>query len=174
MKRVLAFAPLIVLALIVAVSAFMLTRGGERETVSSGALGRSAPAYELARLGGGEPLRSAQMAGRAHLINIFASWCTPCRAEHAFLMDLQRQGVEIIGIASKDKPEDAQRFLTELGDPFAAAALDPDGRFALELGAAGVPETFVIGADGAIRAVHRGPLTPDIIEREILPALARP
>lgn len=171
MKRALAFAPLLLLALLVLVSVIMLTRGGVRETVSAGDLGRPAPAYSLERLGGGAPVTNTETQGRAHLINIFASWCTPCRAEHPFLMQLKQQGVEIVGIASKDEPQAAARFLAELGDPFSAVALDVDGRFALDVGAAGVPETFVVDAHGAIVAVHRGPLTPDIIAREITPAL---
>lgn len=172
MKRLLAFAPLLALVLLIAVSAFLLTRGGERETVSDGQIGRPGPTFALVRLGEGPLVSSDDVAGRAHLINVFASWCTPCRAEHPVLLALRESGVEIIGIAYKDSPGAAAQFLNELGDPFSAVALDPDGRFGLELGAAGVPETFVIGADGAIRAVHRGPLTPEIVEREILPAMA--
>lgn len=174
MNRALAFAPVIVLVLLVALSAFLLTRGGERETVSAGLIGRPAPIYALARLGGGEPVSSDAMRGRAYLINIFASWCTPCRAEHEYLLALKAEGVEIVGVAYKDEPEAAARFLAELGDPFTSVALDRDGRFALELGGAGVPETFVIGADGTIRAVRRAPLMPEIIESEILPALRAP
>jgi cytochrome c biogenesis protein CcmG/thiol:disulfide interchange protein DsbE len=79
--------------------------------------------------------------------------------------------VEIVGIAYKDEPEDAARFLNELGNPFSAVALDPQGRFGLELGLAGVPETFVIGADGTVRAVHRGPLTEAVVRDVIEPAL---
>ncbi|GAM99560.1 cytochrome c-type biogenesis protein CcmG/DsbE [alpha proteobacterium U9-1i] len=166
--------PLAVLGLIVVLSAFVLLRGGERQTVSEGRIGRPQPAYELQRLGGGAPVTSADFAGRAHVINLFASWCTPCRAEHPVLSQLAESGVTIVGVAYKDEADDAQGFLTDLGNPFAATALDPEGRFGLELGMAGVPETFVIGPDGAIRAVHRGPLTQDDVERVILPALARP
>lgn len=111
------------------------------------------------------------MAGRAYVINMFASWCTPCRAEHPQLMALRERGVEIVGVAYKDRPEASARFLQELGDPFRVVALDPDGRFGLELGIAGVPETFVIGPDGSIRAAYRGPLTEDVVESTILPAL---
>jgi cytochrome c biogenesis protein CcmG/thiol:disulfide interchange protein DsbE len=114
------------------------------------------------------------MDGRAYVINMFASWCTPCRAEHPRLMQLRAAGVEILGVAYKDRPGAAAQFLNELGDPFRHVALDPDGRFGLDLGIAGVPETFVVGADGTIRAVHRGPLTEDAIERTIRPALAAP
>lgn len=174
MKRLLAVLPLALLAVVVALSAFLLMRGGERETVSAGQLGREQPSYALSRLGGGDLVTSDDLAGQAHVINLFASWCTPCRAEHPVLMDLRAQGVMIVGIAYKDEPEDAAGFLSELGDPFNSVALDPNGRFGLELGMAGVPETFVIGPDGTIRAVHRGPLTPDVVERTIMPALRRP
>ena len=96
-----------------------------------------------------------------------------------FLMDLREvmatnheaRGVQIIGIAYKDQPSETSEFLDELGNPFSEIGLDPDGRFGLQLGVAGVPETFVISGDGRIIAVHRGPLTPQIVQREILPAL---
>ncbi len=86
-------------------------------------------------------------------------------------MELRARGVAIVGVAYKDEPDNAAGFLGELGNPFESVGLDPEGRFGLELGMAGVPETFVIGPDGTIRAVYRGPLTPDVIERTILPAL---
>jgi cytochrome c biogenesis protein CcmG/thiol:disulfide interchange protein DsbE len=89
-------------------------------------------------------------------------------------MALQQRGVPVLGVAYKDEPADTEAFLHELGDPFSVVALDPDGRFALELGTAGVPETFVIGADGRILALHRGPLTDDVIAEKILPALGAP
>lgn len=173
MKRFAALTPLIALALIVVVAAFLLTRGGDRaDTFTGGRIGRPAPSYALARLGGGELVTSDATRGRAYVINVFASWCTPCRVEHPLLMAMKARGVEIVGVAYKDAPEASARFLNELGDPFAAVGLDPDGRFGLELGIAGVPETFVIGPDGRIRAVHRGPLSAEIIEDVIEPALA--
>lgn len=172
MRRLIAFAPLIALVIVIAASALLLTRGGERETFSAGLIGRSAPTYALARLGSGDLVTSDAMRGRAYVINMFASWCTPCRAEHPVLMALSARGVEIVGVAYKDRPGAAAQFLNELGDPFDAVALDPEGRFGLELGIAGVPETFVIGSDGTVRAVHRGPLTSEIVDETILPALA--
>jgi cytochrome c biogenesis protein CcmG/thiol:disulfide interchange protein DsbE len=172
MKRVVPFIPLIGLALIVIVGAALLLRGGgQPATITAGDVGRPAPTYAIARLGGGVLMRDTDARGRVHVINMFASWCVPCRAEHPQLMALQAHGVEIIGIAYKDQPSETAEFLSELGNPFREVGLDPDGRFGLQLGIAGVPETFVIGADGRIRAVHRGPLTPDIVQREILPAL---
>lgn len=172
MKRFVGFIPLAALALIVVISAALLLRGGgPPQTITAGEVGRPAPTYALARLGGGALVRNEDTHGRAHVINVFASWCVPCRAEHPQLMALQARGVEIVGVAYKDQPAETTGFLDELGNPFGEIGLDPDGRFGLQLGIAGVPETFVIGADGAIRGVHRGPLTADIVEREILPAL---
>ncbi len=172
MNKITPFIPLIALALIVAIAAALLLRGaGPAATITAGEAGRPAPTYALARLGGGELMRNQDTAGRTHIINMFASWCVPCRAEHSQLLALKARGVEIVGVAYKDQPSETQQFLTELGDPYREIGLDPDGRFGLQLGIAGVPETFVISADGRIRAVHRGPLTPQIVEREILPAL---
>lgn len=171
--RLIAFVPLAALAILIVVGAFLLTREGEREQFTAGMVGRPPPAFVLARLEGGETLTSDEMRGRAYVVNLFASWCTPCRAEHPQLMALRRQGVEIVGIAYKDRREASAAFLTELGDPFTIVAMDPEGRFGLELGITGVPETFVVGPDGVIRAAYRGPLTEEAVREEILPALER-
>lgn len=171
MNRLLAFIPIVALLALIGVATFMLTREGDRQSFSEGRIGRPAPVYTLERLGGGEPVTNAAMAGRPYVINLFASWCTPCRAEHPQLMALRDNGVAIVGVAYKDEPANTQLFLDELGDPFSAVGLDPEGRVGLELGLIGVPETFVIGPDGTIRAVHRGPLTPEVVEQMIMPAL---
>lgn len=174
MNRAFAIIPLVALVALVGVAIFLLTREGERNTISQGLIGRPAPVFALTRLEGGEPVTSEALRGRPYVINMFASWCTPCRAEHPQLMALQASGVEIVGVAYKDRPEASARFLSDLGNPFSAVALDPEGRFGLELGLVGVPETFVIGADGTIRAVYRGPLTGEAIEETIRPALEAP
>lgn len=171
MNRLVAFAPLVALALLVAVGAALLLRGGERETFSDGRIGRPAPRHELERLGGGAPVAIGERGDGAYVINVFASWCTPCRAEHEHLVALQARGITIVGIAYKDRPAATQGFLDELGNPFADVALDPDGRYALELGVTGVPETFVIDGDGNIVAVHRGPLTDADVSGVIAPTL---
>lgn len=171
-RRLWAFAPLVLFALIALAAALVLMNPNERETVSrEGLVGRPAPAYLLAALEGEGPVTPSAFAGRAYVINLFASWCAPCRVEHRQLMALRARGIPILGIAYKDAPRAATAFLAELGDPFERVGLDPEGDYALQIGVTGVPETFVIGADGRIRALHRGPLTEEIVRERILPAL---
>lgn len=171
MKSWLTLVPLALLVVIVAIGAFLLLRGGARENFTEGMVGRPAPAFVLARLDGGEPLSSEAMSGRPYILNLFASWCAPCRAEHPQLLALKARGVEMIGVAYKDRADNTRRYLAELTDPFSAVLLDPEGRFGLELGVTGVPETVVIGADGRVLSVYRGPLTEDVVRRIIAPAL---
>lgn len=169
--RLIAFVPLAALLALVAVSVFLLTREGERNRFTEGMVGQQLPSYALSRLEGDEPLTNEERRGRAYVINMFASWCAPCRVEHPQLMTLQRQGVDIVGIAYKDRPAASAAFLAELGNPFADVGSDPEGRYGLEIGVTGVPETFVIGPDGTIRAAFRGPLTDEAVRDVILPAL---
>ena len=109
-------------------------------------------------------------APEVKLVNFWASWCVPCRAEHAQLVTLAEEGMPIYGIDYKDEPADARRFLAGLGNPFAAVMADP-GRVAIEWGSYGVPETYVIDAAGRVRLRHAGPITPDILKRLIRPAI---
>jgi cytochrome c biogenesis protein CcmG/thiol:disulfide interchange protein DsbE len=173
MKRALAFAPLALLALLAIASGLVLMQGGaRRDLAETGLVGRPIPAYDLENLHGGARLTPADMKGQVFLVNLYASWCAPCRIEHPLLATLARQeGVPVIGIAYKDKPEAAKGFLAELGDPYKAVGLDPEGRYGLEIGIAGVPETFVVDAQGRIRLVIRGPLTEANITEKVLPII---
>lgn len=169
--RLIAFVPLVALIALVVVAVALLTREGARDRFTEGMVGQPAPTYALTNLEGGPLVTSDDRRGRAYVINLFASWCTPCRAEHPQLMALQRQGVEIVGVAYKDRPDASSAFLRELGNPFSVVAMDPEGRFGLEVGVTGVPETVVVGPDGVIRAAYRGPLTEEAVRDVILPAL---
>ncbi|MET0183225.1 MAG: DsbE family thiol:disulfide interchange protein [Caulobacterales bacterium] len=169
MKRVAVFAPLIALVLFFGVAIYVMT-GEERAAHFEAQTGRAAPVYSLNGFNG-NPVTPASFEGRAYIINLFASWCAPCRVEHPVLMLAKAEGAPILGVAYKDTPEAAAQFLSQLGDPFEMRALDPEGRFGLDIGVTGVPETYVVGADGRIRAVHRGPLTEDALRNDILPAL---
>lgn len=119
------------------------------------------PDFELAPLRAGEPALSdeALQGNGVKLLNIFASWCGPCRIEHPHLMDLAAEGIAIHGINYKDAPENAEAFLAELGDPYELIGADTNGRAGIEFGVYGVPETFVINADGKIVYKQVGPVT---------------
>lgn len=123
-------------------------------------VGKPVPALTLPTLTEGTPTPVRQaLGGEVALVNFFASWCAPCEVEHPTLMALKGRGVRIVGIAYKDAPPQTQAFLTRLGDPFAARLVDRDGAAGIEFGVTGVPETYLVGADGVILAKHTGPLT---------------
>jgi cytochrome c biogenesis protein CcmG/thiol:disulfide interchange protein DsbE len=127
-------------------------------------VGKPAPRVALAPLAGGAAQPLPDLVKGPFLVNFYASWCAPCRIEHPALMALKAQGVPIVGVAYKDRPEAAKAFVEGLGDPFTTIVLDPDGRAGVEYGVSGVPETFVVGGDGRILAKHAGPLTPEAAE----------
>ncbi|OSP56273.1 DsbE family thiol:disulfide interchange protein [Pseudoruegeria sp. SK021] len=106
------------------------------------------------------------------LVNYWASWCAPCRAEHPSLELLAAEGVPIYGVNYKDDPEKALAFLAELGDPYTAIGADSSGRMGVNWGLYGVPETFVIDADGIVRLRFAGPITARILDEKIRPAIA--
>jgi cytochrome c biogenesis protein CcmG/thiol:disulfide interchange protein DsbE len=123
-------------------------------------------------LAGGADVTASAMLGQVVVINFFASWCVPCRIEHPLLMRLAtREKLALIGMAYKDKPEDSQRFLAGLGDPYARIAVDSAGRTGIDFGLYGVPETYVVDRAGHIRKRFVGPLTPEAIDRELLPLI---
>lgn len=111
--------------------------------------------------------------GDAKLVNFWASWCGPCRAEHPSLTRLADDGVPVYGVNYKDRPGDALGFLDELGNPFGAIGVDASGRQAIDWGVAAVPETFVLDGEGNIVLRFAGPITQRAIERDILPALEK-
>ncbi len=114
-------------------------------------------------------LSSADLRGQVTLVNVFASWCVACRAEHPLLMELQRQGVVVHGLNYKDRPADAEEWLGRFGDPYTRTGADRDGRVGIDFGVYGVPETFIIGADGVIVEKIIGPISPRILEQKVLP-----
>lgn len=117
-------------------------------------------------------LQSDDLPGEPVLINVFASWCAPCRIEHPVLDRLTREeGVPLYGINYKDQPAAAAAWLVEMGDPYAAIGADADGRAAIDLGVYGVPETFIVDGDGRIVYRHAGAVMPRDVEQTILPIL---
>ena len=160
MKRWLAFAPLVALALLgVLFAGYSLKRNPQIQP--SATVGKPVPALSLPLLDNGRPVALREAVQGPVLVNFFASWCAPCEIEHPVLVGLKQQGVQIVGVAYKDAPENAKAFLGRLGDPFAIRLVDRDGRAGLEFGVTGVPETYLIGSDGTILAKHTGELTPE-------------
>ncbi|MDX1485786.1 MAG: DsbE family thiol:disulfide interchange protein [Alphaproteobacteria bacterium] len=165
MIRLVTYLPLAVAALLAVVFLWALDRGRDPSLVPSPLIDKPAPEFTLAGFDGGPKLTDADLKGGVTVVNVFASWCLPCRAEHPYLMALARDGkARIFGINYKDKAEDAKAWLKELGNPYARIGADANGRVAIEWGVYGVPETFVVDAAGRIRMKHVGPLTPDRLE----------
>lgn len=160
---------------------FALESGRDPQALPSALQGRAAPATSLpplegARLADGRPVPGltfpAGGTGRPALVNVFASWCAPCRAEHPLLMRLAADPrFDLVGINYKDKPEQASGFLEELGNPYAQIGADEDGRAGIDWGVYGVPETFLVSPEGTVLWKATGPLTPAIIQQELLPRL---
>ena len=168
------YAPLVIAAGFFLVFYFALF-GGDPGRLPSALEGKRLPSFSLAWQGKEAALTARDLVtGQPVLLNVFASWCGPCRDEHPLLMQLAAQGVPIFGLNMKDAPDAAQRFLGQLGNPYRAIGADRSGRVGIELGVYGVPETFVLDAQGRVLTRYAGPLTPDVLKTEILPYLASP
>ncbi len=139
--------------------------------VPSPLIGKPAPAFSLPRLDQpGEKLSPEALRGKVWVLNVWASWCAPCREEIPVLMALaQTKTVPIYGLNYKDRPEAARGLLAQLGDPYVASAVDADGRAGIDYGVYGVPETYVIDQAGVIRLKHIGPVTRETVEKRIAP-----
>lgn len=151
--------------------------GGDPSELPSALVGKPVPEFDLPAIESVDVpgfTHEDLAQGRVTLVNVWASWCVPCRQEHPLLEELARQsGVEIFGLNYKDSPDAAQRFLATLGNPFARVGADRNGRVAIDWGVYGVPETFVVDGSGRIVLKHVGALDGVSIETRILPAIAR-
>lgn len=175
------FIPGIVFFLIVILFAVMMFRPGrDASEIPSMLIGKPAPDLVLPAIDGltgpdGQPLPGfdpAQFPDKPVLVNVWASWCVPCRQEHPLLMALAKdEGVTIAGLNYKDKNTNALQFLSGLGNPYAMAGEDNSGRAAIEWGVYGVPESYIVDANRTIIYKYVGPLTPEAVETEILPRL---
>ncbi len=176
-RRVLiALAPLVIFAALAGIFLMQLLSGRDNATIPSALIGEPAPQTDLPGLAGsGLPgLDSASFAGKVTLVNIWASWCAPCREEHPLLMQLAQDGrFEIAGLNYKDEPQNALRFLGNLGNPYDAIGTDQAGRAAIQWGVYGVPETFVVDREGKIAFKHVGPISPQALARDLMPAIEK-
>jgi cytochrome c biogenesis protein CcmG/thiol:disulfide interchange protein DsbE len=161
---------------------FVLRLGtGDPSRIPSALIGHPAPRTDLAPLPGLERdgkaipgLDSAEFQGRVTVLNVWASWCVPCREEAALLMTVAADPrLRVVGMNYKDQPDNARRFLRRYGNPFAANGTDGNGRASIEWGVYGVPETFVIGRDGRIAYKLIGPVTPDNLKTALQPAIEK-
>jgi cytochrome c biogenesis protein CcmG, thiol:disulfide interchange protein DsbE len=141
--------------------------------VPSPLIGKPAPSFALPLLA--EPsrqLKREELLGQVWVLNVWASWCAPCREEHPLVIALaRRSGVPVYGLNYKDKPEAASNWLKQLGNPYTANWVDADGRVGIEWGVYGVPETFVVDKAGVIRFKHVGPLTEAVVRDKLEPVL---
>jgi cytochrome c biogenesis protein CcmG/thiol:disulfide interchange protein DsbE len=143
--------------------------------VPSPLIGKPVPEFSLppvrGRLLG---LASADLKGEVSVVNVFASWCVACRAEHPLLLRIRSEGiVPLHGLNYKDRPADAARWLDEMGDPYTRTGADLDGRVAIDWGVYGVPETFLIDRDGRIAYKQIGPISPEVWNQTLLPLIQR-
>jgi cytochrome c biogenesis protein CcmG, thiol:disulfide interchange protein DsbE len=173
MSRLLLFVPVGLFAAIAV--ALWLGLGRDPSILPSALIDRPAPAFSLDPVRVGDPAFSSdELRGKIVLLNVFASWCGPCRMEHPTLMSLAEQrSVPIYGIDWKESTSDCRDYLGENGDPYTRVGSDASGRFALELGVTGAPETFIIDRGGRIRYKQVGPITPEVWQGTIAPILRK-
>ena len=177
--RWLAFLPLVALVVLATLFFTRLMSGEDASLIPSVLIGAEAPSLDLPPLEGlmraGRPvpaLTDAQVENRLTLVNIWASWCAPCRQEHPLLMALALDDrINVVGINYKDETANALRFLGELGNPYAAVGVDPNGIAAIDWGVYGIPETYLVGPDGTILFKQIGPFTPASVRDDLLPII---
>ncbi len=175
-RRLLGLVPLLLFLGLAVLFLTQLLSGRDASTIPSALIGAPAPHTVLAPVEGIDRpgFDPAGFDGKVTLVNVWASWCAPCREEHPLLMQLaQDDRIGLAGINYKDSPANAARFLSDLGDPFDAVGGDPNGRAAIEWGVYGVPETFLVGRDGRIAFKHVGPLSEDALRNTLMPEIDR-
>jgi len=172
-RKWLRFLPVALVVILIGSLVWRLAHPPDSE-VKSAMIGQQVPAFAAsAAVPGKPPLSSADLGdGRPKLVNFFASWCVPCIGEAPVLAGLKEQGVPIVGIAVRDRPEDVARFLAENGDPYERIGSDLQSRLQLAFGSAGVPETFVVDGAGNIVEQHIGPIEADDVP-ELIDAVRR-
>jgi cytochrome c biogenesis protein CcmG, thiol:disulfide interchange protein DsbE len=179
-RRALVLIPLVAFLALAALFMFRLS-AGDPSRIPSALIGRPAPPTSLPPLpalerdGKAVPgIDSADFKAEVTVVNVWASWCVPCREEAPLLMNLAAdRRLRVAGINYKDEPDNARRFLGRYGNPFAANGIDRNGRTAIEWGVYGVPETFVVGRDGHIAYKLIGPITPDNLDKALKPAIEK-
>lgn len=170
-KQFLLFIPIAIFLGVAIAFGWGLTR--DPRILPSTLIGKSVPQFSLPPVKGRSlGLSTADLRGEVSLVNVFASWCTECRLEHPLIMRLKSQSIVTVhGLNYKDPPDDAARWLDKFGDPYTRTGADIKGRVGIEWGVYGVPETFVISKDGRIAYKHIGPLSPEVLDKKIIPLI---
>jgi cytochrome c biogenesis protein CcmG, thiol:disulfide interchange protein DsbE len=165
--------PLVGFAILVAFLFVGLYR--DPREVPSPLVDRPAPAFALQDLHRpGQKVATADFKGQVWLLNVWASWCVSCRVEHPLLVEMSKKNlVPIVGLNYKDRRDDGIAWLKKFGDPYALSAYDVEGRVGIDYGVYGVPETFVIDKAGVIRYKQIGPITPEALEKTLLPLIKK-
>jgi cytochrome c biogenesis protein CcmG/thiol:disulfide interchange protein DsbE len=180
-RRWMAILPLIAFVALAGLFALRLN-SGDPATLPSALIGQQAPAFDLPPLPCSQKpgLSNADLRkGNTTVVNLFASWCGPCRIEHPMLKKLaenaalRAMGVRLVGVDYKDDPANAKGFLAEAGDPYAAIGVDSSGRIGIDWGLTGVPETFIIRGDGTIAFKYTGPITEQALNDIVLPEIEK-
>lgn len=161
MKRLWAAVPVVILAALLALFAATSLRHDPR-VKDSPWIGKALPVITASDLNG---QTQTITDGGGYILNVWASWCGPCIEEIPSLLALKAQGVEVRGLLYKDRPDKARAFLATYGNPYSAVVQDPKGALALSLGVSGAPESFIVGADGRVRAKVVGPLDADLYRK---------
>ncbi|MDP6602820.1 MAG: DsbE family thiol:disulfide interchange protein [Rhodospirillales bacterium] len=164
--------PLAALAALTVVFLFGLQK--DPRIVPSALIDKPVPEFALPPITGGPGmgLASADLKSRISVVNVWASWCGPCKAEHPLVEELARSGLATVyGLNYKDEPSDALRWLADLGNPYTEIGADRNGRVGIDWGVYGVPETFIVDHEGRIRHKHVGPMTAEAVDGEIEPIL---
>lgn len=172
--------PLVIFLGFAAVAGKMLydqgVNGRDVSAIPSALIGRQAPSLALPPLEGSNTaaLTTAAIAGKLTLVNVFASWCVPCRQEHPVILALSKDPrITVVGVNYKDGSENALRFLGELGNPFSAIGLDPVGKMAIDWGVYGIPESYLVGPDGTILYKRVGPFDDKSLKDGLYPAIEK-
>jgi cytochrome c biogenesis protein CcmG/thiol:disulfide interchange protein DsbE len=170
MKKIILIIPLIILIVVCLFFLLFILFEKDPNNPPSALINKNLPLFSSINLyNNKESLVSDDLNGKYTLINFFASWCTPCRAEHHLFFEIKKEKPELflLGFSHKDDPSDSKKYLADEGDPYSFVGLDQDGKIAFEFGVFGLPETFIINKEGKIIFKHTGPLTKDIIYNEI-------
>jgi cytochrome c biogenesis protein CcmG, thiol:disulfide interchange protein DsbE len=174
--RLILFLPVAIFAALAGLFLLRLETGGDSSSIPSALIGKAAPDFVLPPLEGTDlpGLTHASLLGNLSVVNVFGSWCGPCRYEHPQLTELAKDSrIRLVGINYKDRPEDALRFLAELGNPYQAIGADVKGRTTIDWGGYGVPETFIVSPKGVVLYKFIGPITPDALTDVVKPQIEK-